>query len=98
MKLHISSLVSHLQNSTGRHGGRPSEHDNNHILEGWALSRPDRAWGWQAALGLKILIVGFVCGSIFLGTGCLSVPEDSDIPWNAPASWEGSPYVPGFSD
>lgn len=28
--------------------------------------------------------------------GC-ATPHDSDIPWNSPASWEGSPYIPGFS-
>ena len=22
---------------------------------------------------------------------------ESDIPWGAPASWEGSPYIPGMS-
>lgn len=23
--------------------------------------------------------------------------EDSDIPWNVPATWEGVPAIPGFS-
>ncbi len=31
-----------------------------------------------------------------LAGGC-ATPHDSDIPWNSPASWEGSPYIPGFS-
>ena len=22
--------------------------------------------------------------------------EESDIPWNAPQSWEGAPYIPGL--
>jgi len=41
-----------------------------------------------------ILILGMV---MLLG-GCYSVPADSDIPWNAPQGWEGSPYIPGFSE
>jgi hypothetical protein len=27
--------------------------------------------------------------------GCATT--DSDIPWNAPQPWEGSPYIPGMS-
>ena len=27
--------------------------------------------------------------------GCTTT--ESDIPWNAPQSWEGSPYIPGLS-
>ena len=29
-------------------------------------------------------------------SGCATTTE-SDMPWNAPQSWEGSPYVPGMS-
>lgn len=32
-----------------------------------------------------------------LAVGGCATTRDSDIPWNAPASWEGSPYIPGFS-
>ena len=28
-------------------------------------------------------------------SGCATT--ESDIPWGAPASWEGSPYIPGLS-
>jgi len=41
-------------------------------------------------LGLVVVLAVF--------TGCYSVPADSDIPWNAPQGWEGSPYIPGFSE
>jgi hypothetical protein len=34
--------------------------------------------------------------AVALSNGCMA-PRDSDIPWNSPASWEGSPYIPGFS-
>jgi len=40
---------------------------------------------------LLLVVVGFV-------TGCYSVPADTDIPWNEPQGWEGSPYIPGFSE
>jgi len=31
-------------------------------------------------------------------SGCATRDPDaeSDIPWNAPQSWEGSPYIPGL--
>lgn len=32
-----------------------------------------------------------------LAGGCASTME-SDLPWNTPASWEGSPFIPGFSE
>ena len=38
------------------------------------------------------LMVIFV---ILLASGCATT--DSDMPWNAPQSWEGSPYIPGLS-
>lgn len=32
--------------------------------------------------------------------GCASVDPDraSDLPWNVPQSWEGSPAIPGLSN
>jgi hypothetical protein len=32
-------------------------------------------------------------------TGCASTADrrDSDIPWNQPQPWEGSPYIPGMN-
>ncbi len=29
--------------------------------------------------------------------GC-ATSRDSDLPWNTPATWEGSPSIPGFSE
>jgi hypothetical protein len=29
--------------------------------------------------------------------GCATHGADSEIPWNAPQSWEGSPSVPGLT-
>lgn len=28
--------------------------------------------------------------------GCITIPEESDQPWNARQDWEGSPSMPGF--
>jgi hypothetical protein len=39
---------------------------------------------------LALLAVSFA--AIF--TGCTSTPEESSIPWNRPASWEGG--IPGM--
>ncbi len=34
-----------------------------------------------------------------LMTGCAMTGEDeSDMPWNTPESWEGSPMIPGLGD
>lgn len=35
--------------------------------------------------------------TVTLVMGCATT-DDSDIPWNSPASWEGSPYIPGLSE
>jgi hypothetical protein len=40
-----------------------------------------------ALLGAGILLAAF-------SAGCAST--DSDIPWNAPQPWEGSPTIPGL--
>ena len=43
-----------------------------------------------------LLLFAFVLA--FSIAGCYSVPADSDIPWNQPQGWEGSPHIPGFSE
>ncbi len=42
---------------------------------------------------IAIMLIAIVA---VLAGGCATT-HDSDIPWNSPASWEGSPYIPGFS-
>ncbi len=44
------------------------------------------------ALAFLIVLVG-----LFLAGGC-ATNADSDMPWNTPQSWEGSPGIPGLSD
>lgn len=36
--------------------------------------------------------------AVLCASGCATRDPDaeSDIPWNAPQSWEGSPYIPGL--
>ncbi|MBN1558587.1 MAG: hypothetical protein JW951_10635 [Lentisphaerae bacterium] len=34
--------------------------------------------------------------ALVLSAGC--VTAESEIPWNAPQSWEGSPLLPGLSE
>jgi hypothetical protein len=31
-----------------------------------------------------------------LAAGCATPGDESDIPWNAPQPWEGTPGIPGF--
>ena len=46
----------------------------------------------------RLFLLLFLIGSTAILAGCYSVPADSDIPWNAPQGWEGSPYIPGLSE
>ncbi len=43
---------------------------------------------------LSLLAIPFVL------TGCATTDpdRDSDMPWNMPQSWEGSPAIPGLSN
>jgi hypothetical protein len=29
--------------------------------------------------------------------GCATTESDTDMPWNTPQTWEGSPYIPGMT-
>ena len=41
-----------------------------------------------------VALVGFMC--VFVLAGCMSYkPNDTEIPWSAPASWEGTMPLPG---
>jgi hypothetical protein len=42
-------------------------------------------------LGILLAIV-FTC----LLSGCATTADESDLPWNVPQSWEGSPSLPGM--
>ncbi len=46
---------------------------------------------------LKKLTTIFLLVASAMLVGCATT-DDSDIPWNSPASWEGSPYIPGLSE
>lgn len=37
-------------------------------------------------------------GLLALLSGCATTNEDSDLPWNMPQNWEGSPYIPGLNE
>ncbi len=43
---------------------------------------------WRLVTGAFLLLVL---------AGCATTDE-SDMPWATPASWEGSPFIPGLSD
>ncbi len=47
---------------------------------------------------MRQIITAVVAIATALGlAGCITT-EESDIPWNAPAGWEGSPFIPGLSE
>lgn len=48
---------------------------------------------------MKALWIGVLIAlSAGLLAGCYTPPDDaeSDMPWNTPQPWEGTPYVPGY--
>jgi len=44
--------------------------------------------------------LGMVMVATLLLSGCASLmnDEESELPWNTPQSWEGSPSIPGLTD
>jgi hypothetical protein len=45
--------------------------------------------------GCRILALALTTTILLAVAGCASV--DSDLPWNTPQSWEGSPAIPGLT-
>ncbi|HMP72904.1 MAG TPA: hypothetical protein PKE55_06520 [Kiritimatiellia bacterium] len=41
------------------------------------------------------LILMFAAGAA-LYSGCAHPDRESELPWNTPQSWEGSPFLPGM--
>ncbi|MCF7837635.1 MAG: hypothetical protein K9N49_03310 [Candidatus Marinimicrobia bacterium] len=39
----------------------------------------------------------WLLGSLALA-GCATVPDEGDLPWNTPQTWEAAPSIPGMSD
>lgn len=58
-----------------------------------ALKPVKRSMDWRSLHLLAAL-------SLVILTGCATSGDyanESDIPWNAPEPWEGSPYFPGMN-
>ena len=51
---------------------------------------------WMALFAIVVSLLVCGCASASYDDG--SKRQHSDMPWNTPASWEGSVGVPGFSD
>ncbi len=47
---------------------------------------------WRRFAVVTLLLTAMVMA----GAGCATTHE-SDLPWNTPQSWEGSPAIPGMS-
>lgn len=43
-------------------------------------------------------LLALIAAAMTVFTGCATTDPDaeSDIPWNAPQSWEGAPGIPGL--
>jgi len=52
------------------------------------MTGPGTGRTWRLAAGALALLVL---------AGCATT-DDSDMPWATPATWEGSPYIPGLSE
>ena len=44
---------------------------------------------------LRLAITALILAATFVGC---ATTDDSDIPWGAPAQWEGSSFIPGLSE
>ena len=44
-----------------------------------------------------LLAITLVLAGVTLLTGYATMGDESDMPWNAPQSWEGSPSIPGLN-
>jgi hypothetical protein len=40
---------------------------------------------------LALVVIGLI------PAGCATMEDESDLPWNTPQSWEGSPSIPGMN-
>jgi len=45
---------------------------------------------------MRVIALLLVLSGLLLGAGC-ATEADSNMPWNTPQSWEGTPGIPGFS-
>ncbi len=44
-----------------------------------------------------VLCIAALLGACLAVAGCATTDE-GDMPWASPQGWEGSPYIPGFSE
>jgi hypothetical protein len=44
-----------------------------------------------------LLTITLLTLTALLIAGCATLEDESDLPWNTPQSWEGSPSIPGFN-
>ena len=43
----------------------------------------------------RLLALFAAAGLILAAAGCATTPDESDLPWNMPQSWESAPALPG---
>jgi hypothetical protein len=44
-----------------------------------------------------LLTITLILAGVALLTGCATMEDESDMPWNTPQPWEGSPSIPGLN-
>lgn len=52
----------------------------------------------MTARRLLILLAALALPLAFSGCATTDPERESDMPWNMPQSWEGSPAIPGLSN
>ncbi len=46
---------------------------------------------------LRPLAALLTLAAVLVMAGCMGASSESDLPWNTPANWEGSPSIPGMT-
>ncbi|MBL7076579.1 MAG: hypothetical protein ISS31_03815 [Kiritimatiellae bacterium] len=44
-----------------------------------------------------LLTTTLLAAVALLLAGCATIEDESDLPWNTPQPWEGSPSIPGLN-
>ncbi|MDP6631236.1 MAG: hypothetical protein QGH42_04965 [Kiritimatiellia bacterium] len=44
-----------------------------------------------------LLTITVLAAAMLLFAGCATLEDESDLPWNTPQPWEGSPTIPGLN-
>lgn len=61
-----------------------------------AAERPSEWFPTSRASVISRFLYILICGLLIGLQGCSTTKNSSDIPWNVPQPWEGTPNIPGL--